>query len=368
MLPAVKTARTSLAFVAALMMFIWSVPLQAQWLKYKTPGIPRTSDGKPDLTAPAPRTADGKPDLSGLWHADQAGGPATEKAIAALPPQPWAEALSKKRVQDLGKDDPGVLCQPLGPRADAGIRKVVQTPALIVILYDDLTYRQIFLDGRTLEDDPNPAWMGYAVGHWDGDTLVVQSAGFNDRTWLDDKGHPHSEALRVTERIRRLDFGHLEVQRTMEDPKALTKPLAIPLRFELDADTEMIEYVCTENERDRQNLVGKASDEKKAAIRLAPEILSRYAGAYEYKPPERPGLTLVFNATLEGERLMFDTNGGLKRPLIPQSENTFFWEDSGGQVEFVKDSDGSVTHLVIRIVEGDFKAQRKNTLANDAKR
>jgi hypothetical protein len=187
-------------------------PLPAQWLNYPTPGIPRTADGKPNLSAPAPRMPDGKPDLSGLWRDDQSGAGAAEKAIAAIAPQPWADALSKKRKEELYKDDMGVLCQPFGPRAGAGVRKVVQTPGLIVFLDDDLTYRQIFLDGRPLPKDPNPAWMGYSVGHWDGDTLVIESAGFNDRTWLDDAGHPHSELLHVTERLRRRDFGHLEIE------------------------------------------------------------------------------------------------------------------------------------------------------------
>jgi hypothetical protein len=259
--------------------------LHAQWLNYPTPGIPRTADGKPNLSAPAPRTPDGKPDLSGLWRDDQGGTGAAVKAIETIAPQPWADALSKKRKEDLFKDDMGVLCQPFGPRAGAGVRKVVQTPGLIVILNDDLTYRQIFLDGRPLPSDPNPAWMGYSVGHWDVDTLVIESAGFNDRTWLDDTGHPHSESLQVTERLHRRDFGHLEIEKTLVDPKALTKPLVVPIKLELDADTEMIEYVCAENERDRQHLVGKAADELKNAVTVAPQILAKYVGAYDFKPP-----------------------------------------------------------------------------------
>jgi hypothetical protein len=351
-----KTAHAAVVLTIAL--FLTSLPAAAQWLNYKTPGIPRTADGKPDLSVPAPRTPDGKPDFSGLWRDDESGSGATSKAIAALKAPPWAEALAKKRSEDLGKDDMGVLCQPFGPRAGSTPRKIVQTPSLIVFLDDNLTYRQIFLDGRKLEENPNPDWMGYSVGHWDGDTLVVESAGFNDRTWLDGKGHPHSEALRVTERFRRTDFGHLEVQKTLVDPKALAEPLTIPIKLELDADTEMIEYVCTENEKDHQHLVGKASDDTKKEVKVAPEILSRYLGVYEFKNPERPEQIILFNISLEDDRLMLDSQGGAKQPLVALSETKFFLE-GGAQIEFFQDSQGAVTHLIARIVEGDFKMPRK---------
>lgn len=334
------------------------VTLQGQWLNYPTPGIPRTADGKPNLSAPAPRMADGKPDLSGLWRDDQSGSGAAEKAIDAIAPQPWADALSKKRKEELYKDDMGVLCQPFGPRASATIRKVVQTPGLIVFLDDDLTYRQIFLDGRPLPKDPNPAWMGYSVGHWDGDTLVIESAGFNDRTWLDSPGHPHTESLHVTERVHRPDFGHIEIEKTLEDPKALTKPLVVPLKLELDADTEMIEYVCAENERDRQHLVGKAADDLKNAVTVAPQILAKYAGAYDFKPPERPELTIVMNVTLDGDKLVMDMDGGPKRPITPLSETRFFFAEGGATLEFVKDDEGAITAMTFSIVEGTFKAPR----------
>jgi hypothetical protein len=333
-------------------------PLQAQWLNYPMPGIPRTPDGKPNLSAPAPRMPDGKPDLSGLWRDDQSGAGASEKAIDTLAPQPWADALSKKRKEELFKDDMGVLCQPFGPRAGAGVRKVVQTPGLIVFLDDDLTYRQIFLDGRPLPKDPNPDWMGYSVGHWEGDTLVIESAGFNDRTWLDGAGHPHTEALHVTERLHRHDFGHLEIEKTIEDPRALTKPLVVPIKLELDADTEMIEYVCTENERDRQHLVGKAADDLKNAVTVAPQILAKYAGSYDFKPPERPELTIVMNVTLDGDTLMMNMDGGPKRPITPLSETKFFFAEGGATLEFVKDDQGAITAMTFSVVEGTFKAAR----------
>ena len=194
-------------------------PLSAQWLNQPTPALPRTADGKPNLSAPAPRAPDGKPDLSGLWNRMS---PKYSRNIAAdLKPGdvlPWAEALVNERRENLGKGYMNTMCVPFGPSyvtsADttgAEQMKIIQTPSLIVILNPDLTYRQVFMDGRTLERDPNPAWMGYSVGRWDGDTLVVESNGYNDRTWLDHDGHPHTEALRMTERYRRRDFGHMDV-------------------------------------------------------------------------------------------------------------------------------------------------------------
>ena len=184
-----------------------------------------------------------------------------------------------------------VLCVPLGPgyatAADstgAEMMKIIQTPGLILILNPDLTYRQIFLDGRALETAPNPSWMGYSVGHWDGDTLVVESFGFNDRTWLDHDGHPHTEALRMTERYRRRDFGNLDLDVTLSDPGAYARPWTVSVRAELAADTELIEWVCNEKGSDLQHWVGKASDDKKSEVKVAPAILAKYVGAYEEQP------------------------------------------------------------------------------------
>ncbi len=241
-----------------------SGPLAAQWLNQPTPGIPRTPDGKPNLAAPAPRTPDGKPDLSGLWFKIS---PKYSRNVAAdLKPeeiQPWAQALVEQRREDLGKGYMNVLCVPLGPgyaiSADstgAEMMKIIQTPGLILILNPDLTYRQIFLDGRALESAPNPNWMGYSVGHWDGDTLVVESFGFNDRTWLDHDGHPHTEGLRTTERYRRRNFGNLELEVTFSDPGAYTRPWTVAVRAELAADTEMVEWVCNESDQHVERWVG----------------------------------------------------------------------------------------------------------------
>ena len=332
-------------------------PAGAQWLKYPTPGIPRTSDGKPNLSAPAPRTSDGKPDLSGLWRSKNAASGETDKAVQAVKAQPWARELSKKRKEELGRENMSVLCLPFGPRADGGVGKIVQTPGVLMMLFEDLTYRQVFLDGRPLPKDPNPAWMGYSVGHWDGDTLVIESAGYNDRTWLDDDGHPHSEDLTVTERLRRPDFGHLELERTLEDPKALAQKWVIPIKFEFEADTEMLEYVCAENERDRNHLVGKAADDKKIGVQVPVEILKKYVGIYDFRPPIHPDDPVPIDISLDGSQLMVALAGGAKYTLAAVSETKFYFE--GAHIEFVKDERGQIAHLLLQTVEGDFKAPRK---------
>jgi hypothetical protein len=240
------------------------VPASAQWLNYPTPGIPRTPDGKPNLAAPAPKAADGKPDLSGLWKAPNGkylANLAADLKPEEVPFQPWAAALYSERLENLAKDRPTGRCLPHGvpdQMAVAGYPfKVFQIPGTVVILYEEMThFRQIFTDGRALPKDPNPAWLGYSVGHWDRDALVVDTAGFNDQSWLDDPGHPHTEALHVTERFRRKDFGHLEIQITIDDPKAYTKAWTVTENFGLMADTELLENIC-ENEKDVRHLVGK---------------------------------------------------------------------------------------------------------------
>src|SRR3984893_15960304 len=308
-----------------------SAPLPGQWLNHPTPGIPRTPDGKPNLAAPAPRTPEGKPDLSGLWTKIS---PKYSRNIAAdLKPgeiQPWAEALVRQRQENLEKDYMNVLCVPLGPgystagdATGAEMVKVVQTPALILILNPDLTYRQIFLDGRALETAPNPSWMGYSVGHWDGDTLVVESFGFNDRTWLAHDGHPHTEALSMTERSRRRAFGNLELDVTLSDPAAYAKPWTVSVRAELAADTEMIEWVCNEKGSGLEHWVGNASDERKSALKVAPEILATYVGTYEEQPKFWRTVPRVVAITVSDGALFGDMDGRGKVPLVAQSETAF---------------------------------------------
>ena len=204
---------------------------------------------------PTPRTADGKPDFFGVWFA--------QRTLDAGKPEPlpWAEALLRERAANNGKDAPGAHCLPRGI-TNAGALfpfKLVQTPTLLVMLFeDDLpSHRQVFLDGRDHPKDPNPMWMGHSIGHWEGDTLVIDTVGFDDRSWLDTAGHPHTEKMHVIERFRRPDVGHLEIEFTIDDPGAYAKPWKIVRAAELDAADDIGEYVCTENEKDVEHMVGK---------------------------------------------------------------------------------------------------------------
>ena len=240
----------------AAMVFAMNVAAFAQWVSVTLPNTPRTPDGKPILSAPVPKAADGKPDLSGLWRT------ADGRYLQDLAPlQPWAAALHKERSDSLGKGKPLERCIPHGVPDGMLVRnfpfKIIQTPDVVVLLYEEFNhYRQIFTDGRGFPPETTETWFGYTIGRWEGDTLVAETIGFNDKSWLDNSGHPHSDALRVTERFHRPDFGHLDIQVTFDDPKAYTKPWTVTLPFDLYADAEIIESIC-ENEKDREHMVGK---------------------------------------------------------------------------------------------------------------
>jgi hypothetical protein len=269
--------------VAIAIIILTAFPLSAQWFHYPTPGVPRTSEGTPDLNARASRTG-GKPDLSGMWIAKNVlpcppvlrsdDGDCAEKTglsvqatnIAdglpgGLPYQPWTAELVKKRKQDLGKDDPHAKCLPAGfPRAYAlpHIQKVVQTPGLLLILDEfNAGYRQIFTDGRPLPEDPQPSWNGYSSGKWEGDTLVVKTIGFRADLWLDLAGNPMTSAATVTERFRRPNYGQLEIEVTVDDPKAYTKSWTVTFKQSIVLDTELLDEICLENEKSVRHLAGK---------------------------------------------------------------------------------------------------------------
>jgi hypothetical protein len=266
--------------VACLILPLVVVALAAQWLNYPTPGTPRLPNGKPDLAAPAPRAADRKPDLSGIWRLESArcnpdaingcggdytGGPEFGNIAARLgtdlPYQPWAAELVKKRMATQGVEDPVALCQPAGALrlfTYPPFRKIVQNPGLIVILSErDVTFRQIFTDGRPLPKDPSPSFNGYSIGKWEGDTLVVETIGFRDGIWLDRRGNPITEAAKMTERFQRVNFGNLQIEITIDDPKAYTKPWTVKLHEMLVPDTDLLEYYCQENEKDTQHMPRK---------------------------------------------------------------------------------------------------------------
>jgi hypothetical protein len=326
-------------------------PASAQWLNHPTPGTPRLPDGRADLSAPAPRTADGKPDLTGVWRG---AGPLYRFNITQdLKPediQPWAEALFLQRVRDSRKDSPLARCLPVSvPFHDFfNLVRIVQTPALTLMLYEspNSPHRTIFTDGRELPKDPNPTWLGYSVGGWEGDTFVITSGGFNDRAWLDSAGHPQTESLRITERMRRRDFGHMDFEITIDDPKAFTKPFTIKTERLLAADTDLLEDVC-ENERDLRRMTGDAG------VRVSAKLLAAYAGTYELAPGREFAIVAV-------DDLLFVR--GLNEPKLPlyvQSETQFMSTATPTGFEFVKDGQGRVTHIIVRGADGDQKAVRK---------
>lgn len=333
-----------------------SAPAGAQWLNLPTAGLPRSADGKPNLSAPAPRAADRNPDLSGLWRIDP-GTALGVNVVADLKPdeiQPWVRSLYRRRVETFVKDDPVVECLPKGPRAilHPNLAKIVQTPALMVILFEDLNYRQVFMDGRVLEADPNPSWMGYSAGRWDGDALVVESNGFNERSWLDDAGHPHTEALRITERFRRRDIGHMDVQITFSDPKAYNRAWTISFVATLVPDTNLLESVCAETPRDRFQV-----SDARANATVSPEVLKRYVGTYEIRSASNV-VTSVYVVKWSADGLLLDVDGAGNLIMVPLSE-TIFAPPMGGSYEFVVDARGAVTGMRLHGVSGMRTAVRK---------
>jgi hypothetical protein len=338
------------------LVFAVAVPMAAQWLHLPTPGIPRTADGKPDLKAPAPRTADGKPDFSGLW------GKASDKYdnnVAADQPagvvQPWAEALFLQRKKGFSKDSMITKCLPSGPEytiTPYRDSRFIQTPTLIAIVNDDLTHREIFMDGRQLEKDPNPSWMGYSVGRWEGDTLVVESNGYSDKTWLDGTGFPHSESLRVTERYQRTDLGHVELQVTFDDPKVFTRPVTVPIHMELITDTEMLEYFCRENERDDAHMSASSIP---VDVKLSAGILKDYSGLYDVKEMSGKTSEVEFFAEQDGLFMNYAKLG--KQKLDALSETTFSL--TGTIYEFLRNPKTGVNEFRIKMAEGELTGVRR---------
>lgn len=250
------------------LLFAASLPASAQWWLDVPDEVPRTADGRPDLTAPAPRFPDGTADLTGIWFQDTnkyTRDIAADIGADAVPYQPWAKALADERATGAhSREDPDANCLPQGVPKISFVPapwKIVQTPDLIVVVYEAFTlWRQIFLDGRRLVDGANPTWLGYSTGHWDGDTLVVESKGFNGKIWLDQLGKPTTEQLQVTERFRRTDYGHMEIEATIDDPGAYTRAWTVRQTYHLLPDTELLEFICNENNQDLEHLPGGEAD------------------------------------------------------------------------------------------------------------
>jgi hypothetical protein len=247
----------------ALLFVTFGVPAFAQWHGYPTPGVPRLADGKPNLTAPAPRGPDGKPDLSGIWQASRAVFDLAQAVRKGeqIPFTAEGRAIFAERRKTNSKDDPSARCLPTGLPVRALLRtpfKILQTPAVTAILYESrTTFRQILTDGRPLPKEIDwPAWNGFSVGRWDGDTFVAETIGFNGKPWLDQAGYPASDALKITERFRRRDFGHIDLEMIIDDRKMYARPWSIFSELTLQVDTELLEFICEENEKDSRLLVG----------------------------------------------------------------------------------------------------------------
>jgi hypothetical protein len=280
-----KKEHSMKALIAVMAMLIPGA-LLAQWPSYPLAGEPKTADGKVKMDAPTPKTADGKPDLSGIWAFTRPPGspppPPPDASIGlgqpppgvnqffnigstlkdGLPFQPWALELRKQRMAANNKDNPDAHCLPIGLmqlHTHPQPRKIIQTPGVIVILYEaQAGIRQIFTDGRPLPGkDAEPWWYGYSIGHWDGDTLVVETNGFRDDVWLDVEGSALTNAGKMTERFRRVNYGNLEIEITVDDPKVYTKPWTVMVRQRLMPSTDLIEFICGENERDVPHLQSK---------------------------------------------------------------------------------------------------------------
>jgi hypothetical protein len=247
------------AGLSVAILLLMCIPVQAQWVKVPPAQIPRTPDGKPNMSAPAPRSPDGRPDLSGIWEPTgrYVANIAADLKPEDVPFQPWAKKLYDERLTGRHwKEDPPAQCLPQSvPRIGAAPApwKMIQTPGFIAILYEAFNlWRQVFLDGReaAVGDDLTPTWMGYSTGKWEGDTLVVDSRGFNGKIWLDQSGKPTTDALHVIERFQRKSFGEMQIQITIDDPKAYTRPWTVTQQARLITNSELMEFICLENEKD----------------------------------------------------------------------------------------------------------------------
>lgn len=349
--------------LSALVLLASTTPAFGQWLDLPTPGIPRLPDGRPNLAAPAPRAADGKPELSGLWRPASVTGELRDTHNL----KPWVREAMAAHEKNYYKQGPHMQCLPSGPGTIAGAggggggyKRIVQGASTLAILNSDLTYRQVFLDGRKLEADPLPIWMGYSVGRWEGQTLIVESNGYNEKTWLHPEGLVHSEQLRVTERYSRPEFGRLRIDVTYADPGAFDRPLQAVVEMRYAADDEMLELVCNEAaENSSQHWTGnKLTDAAQAAVDVPVAILGGYVGHYEGIWLSNPTKVEI---TLEEGRLFVSRNGGSKFALVAQSETTFVCPTCqwGQPYVFTRGADGVATQVSEVQVSGAWIFKRK---------
>ena len=346
-------------FLAALVLIAGTVPAAAQWLDRPWPGIPRTADGKPNLAAAAPRGPDGRPDLTGVWNAGQILGRPEPSDL-----QPWVLDLARKHQQEYHRSRPYYQCRPSGPEAEryGGWKRILQTPTAIAILNDDLSYRVIHMDGRALEAEPASSWTGYSVGRWEGDTLVVESNGYNEKVWTSRYGVSHSDALRVIERYQRTNFGRLQVEVSYVDPGAYVKPWGFTATMRLTADTDMLEAVCERSSDHWSN------PDAGAAVTVPRDVLARYVGVYKgiYGGSER-----TYEVSLSGNELVATIVGpaiegglgaagleeGTPRPLVAISQTVF--EGLGLGYQFEVGGNGPATALIVIHISGPYRYARQ---------
>jgi hypothetical protein len=375
-----KATSTSISIVTLAAALAMSAAVSAQWPSFVRKDVPRTSEGKPDLAAPAPRMADGKPDLSGLWEnapigsgAGRRGEPprlapgepplATFFNIGAgfpggLPFRPWAKELLDKRRADNDKDNPDAHCLPMGLlqfHEHPQPRKIVQTKDVVLIVYEaNYGLRQIFIDGRPLpNNDPTPWWYGYSAGHWDGDTLVVETTSLRDGGWLDIWGSPLTDQAKITERFRRLTYGALQIDVTIDDQKAYTRPFTVRFNQRLSPGDELIEFICNENEQSSKHLLGNNNGgaPSRVTVTVDSKVLDGYVGRYQMAPGAFITITRQNNQLLGklGELPPFE--------MYPTSPKDFYITNFDARFAFEVDAQGKTTAIVMH-TDTDVRAPR----------
>lgn len=347
---------------AVLIFLLISTPLYAQWWDFQSPSVPRDTDGKPDLSAPIPKLADGHPDTSGMWVPVQAHGSLFDSENI----KPWALEKMAEQEASFYRNDPRFHCLPSGPGSYpagisvGGMRRMVHHPDFIAILNGEMTFRQVYMDGRELPEVLLPSWMGYSIGYWDGDTLVIESNGYNDKTWLTREGLPHTEQLHIIERYRRLDFGHMELEIIYEDSGTFKKPVQAVIDLVSRPDSQMLESICNEASKGRSHWNGEIDQAEQKVVEVSEETLKKYVGTYQ-------GIWLGSVVTAEiliedGDMFLVrtprysDTGGNTnsaKSRLIAQSETAFDCACGLGFV-FKLDASGEVTGVSEVHVSGEW--------------
>lgn len=355
-----------LRLITLTILFI-TLPAQAQWFDWQRPGIPRTADGRVEMNAATPRTFDGKPDLSGMWVPSDARGSLFDLDNY----QQWALDFMAEQERTFYVNDPRFNCLPDGPASYpagpsvGGARRIVQTPDFIAVLNPDMTYRQIHLDGRAPVDNPIiPSWLGYSAAHWEGDTLVVVTNGFNDKTWLTREGLPHTDQLVITERYTRPDFGNLQLEVTYEDPGTLKNPVQASIGLGYRENADILEVVCNESETAQSHYTGEITQAEEKVVEVPLDVLETYVGTYQ---GVWLGNLITARVFLEDGQLYLersprysDTGGNTDSatsPLVPQSQNAFDSTFGLGWI-FNADDNGNIVSVSEVHVSGAWPFER----------